>query len=287
MNNAPNSSLEARLNQLETSHRALEGRYRRMKLALGLAVSPVLLGGLLAASGWMNPGQAAAEAAAKRFSLVGDDGKELAAMELTSDGLPSVTLRDKSGGIKARFAVASNGLANVWMFGEEGKVRAQFGFDTKGPAMWLFDKEGTGRLVAGFSEGELPGMWLDDKEGQPVSRWVQNASGFASLEMLGTGGLRQSVLGMDDENRPMLWLYDERGVGRAILGFTLYGNPGLWLDDPQKKTRASLAMGVTGDCSFDLLDASGTSRATLSGEEGKEQLTLRNKSGETLFTTVK
>lgn len=84
--------------------------------------------------------------------------------------------------------MASNGLANVWMFGEEGKVRAQFGFDTKGPAMWLFDKEGTGRLVAGFSEGELPGMWLDDKEGQPVSRWVQNASGFASLEMLGTGG---------------------------------------------------------------------------------------------------
>lgn len=45
----------------------------------------------------MNPGQAAAEVAAKRFSLVGDDGKELAAMELTSDGLPSVTLRDESG----------------------------------------------------------------------------------------------------------------------------------------------------------------------------------------------
>ncbi len=169
---------------------ALERRYRRLRFA---TVAAAVMGALALLAPYSNivrralPSSRIVEAQA--FTLVDTQGKPRAALRITSDGMPSLTLNDSDAKTRVSLAVDANDEARLDLADEDEKSRASLSvtpggepflafvdqrealraglmLDESGAAAFiLMDDEAHGRVGVGVRPDGSPGLCLVETKG--------------------------------------------------------------------------------------------------------------------------
>lgn len=201
-----NEALAARVAALE--------RRARVQRGAAAACLALVAGAALARGQGASP-VPAAEVRARRFVLVGADGRPLAALEATADGAPRLSLVSADGIARAALALAADGSPSISLADAAGRQRLLL--EARGDEA-LVSVAGAGRSRAVLANGALaPRLTLADAAGND-RLWVALRLGSPALQFLDERGAARS--GLTTFN-------DDAGV--AVVSSTTPPTPGLVL----------------------------------------------------------
>ena len=194
----------------------IEALERRARLQRGAAAAClVLLTGAALARGQGASPAPAAEVRARRFVLVGADGRPLAALEATPEGAPRLSLLSADGIARAALALAADGSPSFTLADAAGRQRLLL--EARRDEA-LVSVGGAGRSRAMLANGGLaPRLTLADAAGND-RLWLALRLGSPALQFLNERGIVRSGLTTFD---------DDAGV--AVVSSTVRPTPGLVL----------------------------------------------------------
>ena len=205
----------------------MEGHDERKK-SISLAVlifGGAAFGGFLNDHLWTSVSSAMAERqpaktiTAEKFILVDRNRRQRGTMQVSGDGMASLTLNDPNGMDRAELRVARDGSAGLGFFDQEGRKLAVFGEGADGSTgIRIFGAEGRERAVF----GSLP-------TGQTTFTLYDANTGLA-----------RAGLGIAAKGDPAFILFDQSGAERTELSLRSDGRPGLALTDGQGRIIAGL-----------------------------------------------
>ncbi|MBV8362053.1 MAG: hypothetical protein JO189_29590 [Deltaproteobacteria bacterium] len=156
---------------------------------------------------------------AERFVLLDANGKQRGAIQVSEDGMATLSLNDTNGRDRAELRVAGDGSAGLAFFDQNGRKLAVFGEGVdERSGIYIFGPEGMEK--AGF--GSLP-------------------TGASALALYDANtGLARAAVGIAAKGDPAVVLLDQTGAERMELSLQPDGNPGLALTDGKGKIIAGL-----------------------------------------------
>ena len=158
---------EERLEKVERELAQVKRRNGRFVIAGVAALACVVV--LLVASACAPEAHAQAKAQiapvvwARKFVLVGENGKPCAILHVRKDG-PGLALYDENGKGRASLSVSKDGPA-LYLCNENGKPRISLNLSKAGPALYLFDEKGEGRVMLSVDK-HGPVLCMYDEKGR-------------------------------------------------------------------------------------------------------------------------
>jgi hypothetical protein len=151
-----------------------------------------------------------------RLGLYGDNGASLASLTADSQGGASLALGDDRRQRAVVLNVAAQGSQGL-VFYRDGKMRLALEVQQGGePAVNLYDK---GNRVASLSltgQGDPHLTFYGDHQ-KAALELISKKSGDRSLDLLGKDGIPRMVLGLKNDQKAALGLFDRKGKTRAAL----------------------------------------------------------------------
>ncbi len=143
---------------------------------------------------------------ARRFELVGNDGRVVASLSTTQGANPVLQLRDRKGTVRAVLALSRDGMAYLEMNDDHARPQValsqgqQFMQQSHSGAELSL---GRGRIRVGFDEDGGAGIGLHDREGRP--RAVLGSMGIESPTTGTVEERAESSLVLFDADDRVLW----------------------------------------------------------------------------------
>jgi hypothetical protein len=156
---------------------------------------------------------------AEKFVLLDAHGKHRGTIQVSEDGMATLSLNDANGRDRAELRVAGDGSAGLAFFDPDGRKLAVFGEGVDGRSgIRIFGPEGMQRAVF----GSLP-------------------TGASALALYDANtGLARAGVGIAAKGDPAIVLLDQTGAERVELSLQPDGKPGLALIDGKGKVIAGL-----------------------------------------------
>jgi hypothetical protein len=213
-------------------------------VVIGIALG-LFLGAGLQAHSKPPPGTIVADIVrARAFDLIGTDGNTYATLRQTTDGCPSLDLRDKGGVARASLSIVQDGRTLLDFRDSKGNTRQVLQINVDGSsALMLLDADTHARADFGIKLGGGPYMALsgptgsqqasmvvdpknqqsrldlrDSEDKRRASLVVTNGNGSPNLFLAGTDPLTNATLSVWDDRLPTLLFEFQNGKRSLNLG---------------------------------------------------------------------
>ena len=133
-----------------------------------------------------------------------------AALEVGEERQVRLTLMDSEGRDRAELGVDDEKGVVLSIYDKNGKAGATL--ETQGPSdtrLSFKDENGVHRAGFGMQSGGNVGLYLGDSHGHDRARLKVSENDMPWLEIVGKGGMRRMIMGLEEEN-PMISFTDDK-----------------------------------------------------------------------------
>jgi len=191
------------------------------------------------------------------LALLRADGDPRLSLNVTSDGIPSVSLFGAAPTSRATLRLDDQGNVGLTLASPDGKDRLKLGVAGDTPGLGLLDESGSVLGSFGIQDGACL-LGFTTAEGDVRLAVGTDAEGLPSVSLYGEADSLRAELAVGADGNTRLSMHNREGEGGLVLGLIPNLGPALSFHDKDGKTRLSAVLNEQAGPGMSMQDQDGS-----------------------------